>query len=356
MYCKECGVNVPEGARFCTNCGAKIELVPQQATNMTAGPRPPWEDDVMSAGALQGQMPGASLGQTPQAPLQQAVRPRKRPAGATIALAFLILFFGFVLQVVAYLVVEGLKLPVKTDTALVAVGAVVGCLGIVLLGGKRLLAPTKNAFVMAAKKGWWLIFTSLGLMVFELLSTFAGGEPVIEDGWPLRLLEILALCIFIGLSEETSFRGLMFCSFLDAQGKSKKGLFVAAILSSVIFGLAHIDWVGINYTDPLSLLQAVLKIVQTGSLGFFFAALVLRSKSVLGASLLHCLSDFLLLAPTTVLLNGSTDVNYVQTGEEAVATTILYLIFIVLYIPLVVSGKRMLDGVGVPDFGPFHKE
>ena len=347
MYCKECGVEVPDRARFCTNCGAKIESMPQSVANQSVGPRPPWDTDVMAVGVQQSLAPAVAP--------QQAPRSRKRSAGATIALAFLILVVGFVLQVAAYIFVAALKLPVKADTALVVVSAVASVVGIALLGGKRLIIPAKDAFVMAIKKGWWLIFTSLGLMGFELASAIMGGETVIEDGWPLRLLEIVILCVGIGLSEESSFRGLMFCSFLDAQGKSKKGLYVAAIVSSVLFGFAHIDWVGINYTDPLSLLQALLKTVQTGFLGFFFAALVLRSKSVLGAAFLHFLSDFLLLAPTTVLLNGSTDVNYVQTGEQAIATIILYLIFIALYIPMVISGKRMLDGATVPDYGPFHK-
>lgn len=287
--------------------------------------------------------------------MPQMDKRRRRSAWVTLILAFMCCAIPFVFEVIGFLVGLTASKEVAEATSLV-VGGAGACLAIAIMGGTRLLVPTRAAFATALRKGWWAIATSAVLMVFEISWNFAAGEKVIESGWLGRLFTITALCAGVGLVEEGMFRGLLLNGLLDLTGTTRRGLYRAVIISSVVFGLAHIDFSTLNYADPMAYAQALLKTVQTGTYGFFLASLIVSSKSILGAVLIHGLDNFLLLVPSMVLLEGSLNVAYVTTGDDAWPTIILYCVIIVLYIPLVVVGKRMLDKVPVPELGAFHKE
>ena len=68
------------------------------------------------------------------------------------------------------------------------------------------------------------------------------------------------------------------------------------------------------------------------------------------------MSDLLIMIPSIGLLGESATVSYVNSGEDAIATIVLYLVVIAVYLPLVWSGVKMLREVPVPDRGAFHKD
>ena len=352
MYCRECGAEIPQGAKFCTSCGLPVggrAPRPPQPEEYREGPPAPCDD------LLPSRVAPTRNSRTPHASVEPTRR-KRRPARVTICLVMLCLGLVFIFEIVGYLVSAIPGMPLGQEVLVTFAGAAGACVSVVILGGRKLLSCRGDTIVLALKKGWWVLATSLGLTVYGVVASVLENETVVEDGWPLRLLEVLVLCIGIGVFEEACFRGLIFGSLLDAGGKSRKGLYIVTIFASLLFGMAHIDWFGMDYADPLSILQAVLKTVQTGLFGFFLCALVMRSKSVWGAALLHALSDFIIMIPGMVLLNGPMDVSYVSKGEEAIAVIVLYIVFIVCYIPLAIIGRSMLSKQPLPDFGPFHKE
>lgn len=352
MYCKKCGAENPREAKYCTSCGSPVEENVSQLSQPSgyhAGPPVPCDGILPSQVAVTHSVEAHITTTEP-------VRRRRRPAGVTILLAMLCFGIVFIFEIIGYLVSMIPGMPLNSDLLVTLAGAVGACLSLVILGGRKLLGINRNTIVLALRKGWWVLATSLGLTIFAVVETILTNETVIEDGWSLRLLKIVVYCIGIGVFEEASFRGLIFGSLLDVGGRGRKGLFFVAILAAILFGMAHIDWFGINYADPLSILQAVLKIIQTGLFGFFLNALVLRSGSIWGAALLHGLSNFIIMIPSMVLRSGPTDFSYIGTGEEAIANVILYLAFIACYTPLAIIGKQMLSQHPLPDFGPFHKE
>lgn len=326
MYCRECGTELPNNAKFCSACGAPVAIVP---TSAPQGPAP--------------------------SPTVKAIQKKKRTPFRTFLLAFLWFMLFFLFQVFGYVLAMVLPLPLSGNVLSLVFGAFGACLGIACMGGADLIRPRPALLLDAIEQGWWAILVSVGLMVYEIVVTAVTGETVVEEGWIGRFVEVFVMCVAIGISEEAVFRGLLLSGLLGMRGNSRKGILTVVVITSIVFGIAHIDWVGLDYADPLSLAQAVLKVMQTGTYGFFLAALTIRSKSVLGSAFIHGIDDFVLMVPSMVLLNGSMDVEYVSTGEEAVATIVLYVIFTALYVPLVIRGKKLIDKEPVPYYGAFMK-
>lgn len=326
MYCRKCGAELVQNAKFCHRCG--ISTVADET-----GPEAP----------------------SPMAPVpgdRQPPRSGRRP-GVTLLLSFLLFVNAFVFQVLGFLV--GMLFGDSGELSATIGSAVGALLGIVVLGGKALLKPSKESLAMAFKKGWWAVMVSFGLFVFEVVETFVVEKATVVSDWPVRMIWLVMFCAAIGLAEEGMFRGLLLGGILDVKGSDRRGVVAAAMISALLFGVAHVEWWAIDYVDALQLVQAVLKVLQTGTLGFFLAALVIRGRSIWGAAIIHGLDDFLLMIPSIGLLGQSAEVEYVTAGENALPTIILYTVIILLYLPLVIKGRRLLKDAPAPDHGAFHK-
>ncbi len=261
----------------------------------------------------------------------------------TLILAFLSCSLIVVAEVVAMLALLPFGLP--EDSIWFTIGpewggalAAMGC--VALLGGKRALRPKKGEVAYVFRFGWWCMVVAVGLLIFELVDYHLQGYQIVE-GWPQRLAETMLLCLGIGLLEEFMFRGLLFNGLLAAMGDSHRGVVWATFICSVAFGIAHIDF-SEDFTDVLSVIQALLKVVQVGGYSIMLCVMVLRTKSLYGVSLFHAVDDFLIFLPSVVLYGESTDVDYVATGDEAYYSIAFYLIVIVLYLPLVIKALREL--------------
>ena len=95
--------------------------------------------------------------------------------------------------------------------------------------------------------------------------------------------------LFVGLAEELLFRGLILGILLLKWGNTQKGIYICVIVSSVMFGSAHIG----NFIANSNILIATLSQIVYGIfIGIFFAACVLRSKTIWTVIILHAINDF----------------------------------------------------------------
>ena len=296
--------------------------------------------------------------QQPQMTVQQLpvqVPAKREPSGWGIFFLCLICLGVITVgEVIGFFVGE--VTPIGWDMGSVAGGAVFGIICVVALGGAKLLSPTKESWTVGWKTGWWFIAISVLLFLLDLTSVMFDDTVSIESGWLLRLFEAALLCAVIGLSEEIMLRGIALGGLLAPLGKTKRGVWVAIVLSSLFFGLLHIDFTTTDLSDTLQLTQAVLKVLQTGVYGFALACIVVATDDVLTASVLHALDDFFLFIVSVVLLNEGTSTEYVTPDEsDAIVTIIVYAVIILLYLPVAFKAAKLVKAMPEPTRGVFYK-
>ena len=279
------------------------------------------------------------------------------PRGSTgkLAGAFLSMLVVFAGEIGGYIL--SLVLGWDENILTTAGGALGAVIMMALLGGASYLKPSAKAIGKTFKFLWWIMAVAVLLMVWEFTEYRGEGYQISPD-WLLRTIEAFALCMCIGISEEATFRGLVFGGLLTKLGHKRNTLMVATAVTAVLFGMAHIDWTVLSWSDPLSLAQAFLKICQTGMYSVMLSAVMLETHNITGPMLFHALDDFLLFVVSVGLFGESSETEYVTTSstEDAIYSIIFYLIIIAIYAPTFYKSiKALLHDVEVPDFGPFIK-
>ena len=258
-------------------------------------------------------------------------------------------FFG---EIVGYLIAALLHLDI--DLLTTAGGAVAGIGMMLILGGKSHFTFDLAKIGEAFKFMWWIVLISLVLMVWDFYDYAASGSAI-DPGWFLACLSSFVLCLAIGFSEECEFRGLITGGALAQFGGTRRGVLIATAIGALFFGAAHISWGELDYGDVYSLIQAALKIIQTGMYAVMLTAVMLKTKSILGVALVHAFDDYALFVSAGIF-GDSLEVDYVTTAsvDEALTTIYFYLIICALYLPTFIKAIRYLvKEATVPDFGPF---
>ncbi len=278
----------------------------------------------------------------------------KRVALQTSLLCILSMGFVLVAEVVGAVMVIAFGV---SDTSLWAsiipegMGALVALLGVALMGGGACVLTSHEDIRTILRLGWWNLLVTFGIMVIELGSYLLEGQLPAE-GWLVSSLEVAFFCLLVGIFEEMVFRGFIFQGLLAVSGGTHRGVVRATLLTSLFFGLAHVDF-DLAFVDALSFVQAVLKTVQTGMYSFLLCVIVLRSKRLGGVSLYHGFDDFLVMLPGVGLFGESLDIDYVSTGEDALPSIAFYLLIIALYLPFVISAARELQRGNYATYGLF---
>jgi membrane protease YdiL (CAAX protease family) len=253
-------------------------------------------------------------------------------------------------------VVVGMLLDADLDLCATLGGAIVAVLGIFMMKGGDYLRFDGAALFESWKFMWWIVAISAILMVLDLYDYVSAGEAV-QQGWALRLLSSLVLCLAIGASEEGMFRGMLFGGLLARLGGKKNGILWAVAVSSLVFGCAHVTLDDFDPNNLLTFAQAGLKICQTGMYAVMLCAVVLKTKSLVGAMTVHAIDDWLLFVVSTGLYGETFETEYVTPDrEEAIATIVFYLIICALYLPTFIKAVMELRAMQAPQFGPFVSE
>jgi membrane protease YdiL (CAAX protease family) len=106
--------------------------------------------------------------------------------------------------------------------------------------------------------------------------------PGVEVTSLLFVSQAFAITLLVGFAEESIFRGLM----LNAL--KPRGLWKAAIITAVLFGLTH----AMNAITGKDMLSIVMQICYAAAIGFAYAALVLKKGNLWLLVLAHILIDF----------------------------------------------------------------
>lgn len=166
------------------------------------------------------------------------------------------------------------------------------------------------------------------------------------------VMQLVFSCLVTAIVEELVFRGLL-ASLLARKFCGPRGLPRAAAASALVFALLHVASEALcNAGDAALLLQAVLKLVQTGLFGFIMACLFLKARAK-GSSfaralilpiLIHWAFDVLYFWPVYLSTGAFPDAYLTGASTD----TALLLITILVMLPLCVLGARGLSGDVLP--------
>ena len=233
---------------------------------------------------------------------------------------------------------------------------------VALLGGAASLAPSGACLRSALRLGRYPLIVSAAFCAIELASIaiLVGeeGPGTLSPSWATDLMGVAFLCLFVGVFEEGLFRTLLFGGLLSRHGQTRNGVLACALVSSVVFGMAHVSS-SAGSLDPLTLAQMLLKTAQTGCLGLLFAAVYVRTHSFWGVVALHALTDFLVMAPLA-MLGGAEEAlgSYVLDDASGylvllvIVLVVFYVIAVALFLPAAVRGWNLLEWARVPEAGP----
>lgn len=120
-----------------------------------------------------------------------------------------------------------------------------------------------------------------------LISTVNIWFGIVMNKQPLEGLVYFLAMIATGLVEELLFRGFLF------RAMSKNNLRFAVILTSLLFGLGHI--VNLFNGSGAATLETVCQIFYAVSIGFLFAAVLLKGGSLIPCMISHAMFNSLSL-------------------------------------------------------------
>ena len=284
----------------------------------------------------------------------------KQPKGwGKLVASFALAFACIVIQAIATLPIiiltqsDDMELPAAVVGELV--GGIVALLFVCALGGRQLLHCSRSGMCFALRAGAVILGADVILLAFSLISVFVDSTTPVSEHWPLNMVLVFAMSLGVGMYEEGMYRGLILHGLLARMGTSRSGIVGALVVSSLLFGLVHIFPADDLAWNAPSIAQAALNILQTGMFGFVMGVVVLKTRSLWPAVMLHGLSDFLLLIVDMGLYDNPLSTDYVTTGEDAAAVVVVYSVMCVVYLFPVLYCIRRLKELPVPDRGQFYR-
>lgn len=122
---------------------------------------------------------------------------------------------------------------------------------------------------------------------FPLISYINGNMHFTRTGaWDFVLFALY--CLAIGLFEECVFRGVLFSVIASLFSQDKKVFFKTFVVSSAVFGLAHL----FNLLSGAGIGATLLQVCYTTLTGGLFAFAMIKTKNVLCAAFVHGLYNF----------------------------------------------------------------
>lgn len=202
------------------------------------------------------------------------------------------------------------------------IGVAVYAIGMLFLTGyQQSLRKTGVGFLRGFYTGGFMVGYCVYVSVAQLfLQSVSGSDGVRSAG---GIIIYILTMFFVGMNEEVIMRGIVLNLFADRFSNTRRGVLTAIILSSVIFGAAHIP----NVLSGVPLSSALIQALQATLLGILFAAIYLRSGNLWICIIIHALVDFGGLMASGIFGNGDmTDMIGSLSLLNLVVTVPLFLI------------------------------
>ena len=258
-------------------------------------------------------------------------------------------------QAIASTVASSFSLPPLFATAIgEAIPLVLAVIVMIALGGRKWLGIDKESVKYAFKVGWPFLILGIVASAMSVISSIRKGTSF-ADGVLVNLIGVTLACLLIGFLEEILYRGISFGSLLGILGGSKVLIMVAVLFSSWVFGRVHVT--SLSLQDMNVFIQSILKIIQTGMLGIVMCDIMMHTKKIGGAALLHAVNDFLLMVTGALYEGKSVSGQYtISDSGTGNLVIIVYLIMIAVYLyPTIRSIIRIWKEYN-ECYGPFVKE
>ena len=254
----------------------------------------------------------------------------------SIIFAVLILAIQFMLTKILILGGENPEKRIYgvADIIVMLVPTVIVCITAILIG-------LKSKFIPAIKN---LGKGLLAGLPFMLIGIYAAVSIIVDVGiseisFPgiFRIITFMISMLLIGLLEEFLCRGVILNMMLEKWGNTKKGILKSAILSSLIFGLAHLVTL---FVYPHLVVSAVSQVLYASFVGFYFACIYIRCKNLYSLVIIHAFFDACSLQINILYLPAMLEViNPVDVSlTDGLSTIILWIPFI--FFGLLLTRKR----------------
>ena len=187
------------------------------------------------------------------------------------------------------------------------------------------LWATNHLYLLKKKGTGFIKGLSIGIyqLIYSAIILFVMCFAAIKEGMGIASIGniiIFLLCMFlVGLAEELCCRALIAESLLEHFKTSKKGVWMAAIISGVIFGVMHLFNFEMQF--PLS---TVIQAIMAGISGIMFAAIYFRSGNIWTLVFLHALND-IAAASAFGFFSGTDLFETVQSKTDGKAFMVLFM-------------------------------
>ena len=145
----------------------------------------------------------------------------------------------------------------------------------------------KNLF-----RGLWsgFIIIAIALLITPVYIT-DGISSGAEFKSPVQIAAFIIFVLLVGAAEESVCRGIATDVLIEKFGKSKGGIWLAAVISGLFFGIFQITNL---FSQSLS--ETIIQVIGTSLTGIFLSAIYIRHRNIYTVMLLHALFDFTLMS------------------------------------------------------------
>ncbi len=121
---------------------------------------------------------------------------------------------------------------------------------------------------------------------FPLIPLIAGDAAI--DAGTVDIAKLAVECAFIGIFEETAFRGILLPAVAETHGNTKRGLFITALATSALFGCAHL----FNIIAGAGVGATLLQVSYSTLIGGMCSLVYMLGGSLWSCALIHAVYDF----------------------------------------------------------------